>query len=279
MVRNGSNQIGQLHDKKNDALRELLPKAGGVMWAPYLGAGTGDSAVNFQFDHLFGGGSFAPNITLIDQTPRYSYADTISWTRGKHAFKTGAEFRIGSSKSTWTGTSGTGGAFNNVDTVPGVHGGELILSPVTGINSRNIPGLAGDATRGNQDRMENLLVFLSGSVGRVSQFRYINRPDQAQKEWNDPIKEPVRIRDIFQREWSFFFKDDWKVSNRLTLNLGVRWDYYGPPWEKSGLTATLRGNGDALFGISGRSFADWMRPGTRGDSEVWCPGSDRRSRA
>src|SRR5262249_29656251 len=43
------------------------------------------------------------------------------------------------------------------------------------------------------------------------------------------------------------------------------WDYFGVPWEKDGLTTALQGGGTALFGISGRSFANWMKPGVNGD--------------
>ncbi|MEJ7608380.1 MAG: TonB-dependent receptor, partial [Bryobacteraceae bacterium] len=31
--------------------------------------------------------------------------------------------------------------------------------------------------------------------------------------------------------WGFYFQDDWKVTNKLTLNLGVRYDFDVPRWE------------------------------------------------
>src|SRR5262249_10545339 len=51
----------------------------------------------------------------------------------------------------------------------------------------------------------------------------------------------------------------------LTLNLGVRWDWYGVPYVASGLTVAPVGGGSSAFGISGRDFTGWMNPGARAD--------------
>jgi hypothetical protein len=64
-----------------------------------------------------------------------------------------------------------------------------------------------------------------------------------------------------QREYSGYFKDDWKVSRSLTLNLGVRYEYYGPPFEANGKSAIPANGSAGAFGISGTSYADAFQPG------------------
>ena len=45
------------------------------------------------------------------------------------------------------------------------------------------------------------------------------------------------VRNYRMNDWSWFIADDWRVSPDLTVNLGVRHDYYGFPSEKNGFLA------------------------------------------
>ena len=59
------------------------------------------------------------------------------------------------------------------------------------------------------------------------------------------------IKHIRSNIYAFFVQDDYKLKPNLTLNLGLRWEYFGPLHEKDGLTSTaLLGSGvNTLTGL------------------------------
>jgi len=150
------------------------------------------------------------------------------------------------------------------DSFPQALGGELPLTPQAFPTTIVTGDLAGSsASNGNKRAFRDLLVFLSGSLGSMGQYRYINTSDAT--TWNDPQKENYLIRNTIMKEFSLFAKDDWKVTSDLTLNLGLRYDYYGVPFLGNGMTVGLTGGGGAIFGPS-VSYDNWFAPIKRGDS-------------
>jgi hypothetical protein len=198
---------------------------------------------------------------LFDTSPRYSIGDTVSWVKGTHSLRFGGEWRRANSESrgAWLFNPSN---FQWGDSFPEFQGGELPLTPDT--FDHVVGDIAGNAgSDGNQRAMRDMLIFLSGSLSQVKQVRYINSRDAT--TWNNPVEEPHMVRNTIMKEVSLFVKDDWKIRPDLTLNLGLRWDYYGVPYLANGMTVGLEGGGGAIFGPS-ESYDNWFTPIGPGDT-------------
>jgi hypothetical protein len=231
-------------------------------FAPGPGGPVSAGGTPFMIDTVLFGSNHIINETngsVGSTSPLWTYADNISWTRGAHGFKGGAEFRYGNSD-----------AWNSDEILPEIQLGPRTNAgvlgdyycpacgiPVNGIDTTTILGINAQDVQ----RVRDLLSDLSGSVANISEA-FSLKPDPKNIQWLDYANYYKKYRDFHQNEFMAFFKDDWKVSSNLTLNLGVRWEWYGVPYEAHGLMA--RPKGGNLFGLSGSSFADWYKPGERG---------------
>ena len=163
----------------------------------------------------------------------WSYADTLSWTRGTHAFRMGAELRLLRS-SGFSGAvfpTASGGAGDNT-------------SPL----ANDVAALTGRLATTNTNSA-NLLYLMAGSVNTASMLYWISSDDDVKNgTWQNLATNPRRERKQIANEYAFFYKDDWKVNRRLTLNLGLRYEYFGSPYIDGGYTAAVSDLGYGLFG-------------------------------
>jgi Carboxypeptidase regulatory-like domain len=212
------------------------------------------------------------NNTQGNKTSTYTFADTLSWTRSEHSFRFGGEVRMSRSD-----------AFSNPNVIPRTDAGAgdlpIVSSACTpacdfeGLLDTNVNYGAGDTNHfqdGNQTLIENLLLLHSGSMGNMNQFYFLQYGDRL-NNFESYSTEATRSRIWRQNEMALFFQDDWKMTRDLTVNLGLRWEYYGVPWEGRGLLpAPAPTNLAGAFGISGNSWSDWWRanPQTNGQPTV-----------
>jgi hypothetical protein len=162
--------------------------------------------------------------------PKVNY----SWIRGRQAFKAGFEMGI-------------------------IHTEVMDINPVYGLSaysgSFSKPscgqlGLTSNCTVANDSTSYNLADFIFGLPSQVQLANYL-------------------VGSYRQRQYFGYFQDDFRVSNKLTLNLGLRYEYATPRWERDNVLSNFDPATNSI--LIAKNGGTYDRTLVNPDSKDWAP--------
>ena len=203
-ARLGFNRIGTSRVQPYATDLSNIPRQFGIQDVPQVPYNGGLGSMFIAGLNTLGSNQFLPSVEYNSTT---QFTDNLTKIRGKHTLKTGLEFQHlkfsilqpPSGRGTWTfgGTNGYSISYTEVFNYSNGNTGpaQMLLTPIAG----TVPGAVN---------------FLGGATN-MNASNYANT-------------------DMGRNYWGLYFQDDWKATPKLTLNLGVRWEYFGQIVENYG---------------------------------------------
>jgi Carboxypeptidase regulatory-like domain/TonB dependent receptor-like, beta-barrel len=176
-----------------------IPATYGIQGIPQLHENGGLPAFGINGLQTLGSNAFLPSDEV---TSTFQLTDDLTKIYGKHTFKMGIEWqhvKFSTLQPPWSR-------------------GEFDYNG----NYTEIPGGVPSGDQGNTGRADFLLTPVAaqkggtiGYVGGTSEMYVSN----------------ISLTDNGKNYWGSYVNDDWKVTPKLTVNLGLRWDFFGLVFE------------------------------------------------
>jgi hypothetical protein len=145
--------------------------------------------------------------------PVDEFTDNLTLARGRHTVKFGFNFQ-NTTQAEYTDS----GIYPNI----------TLSRSFGNIPPASIGPDGAVISAANRQRFEDLYNTLLGRPASISQSFYSNL--QAFQPAGTP-----RVRNQVFRDYAGFVQDDWKIARRLTLNIGLRYELFGVPFEQNGI--------------------------------------------
>ncbi len=160
---------------------------------------------------MFGCTALGDSNSQARRAGTWSVIDHLSWIKGRHSIKAGFEFR-------YVYEDG----YDAFGTRPSV---DFTAFGNFGIPIVNCPGSCGSS-----ETLQTMAAALQGVVGLQNQTQYFNAAG---------TRTPTDFRQFVQHEYGYFVQDAWKIRSNITLNLGLRYEFDGVPFERGGNLSNL----------------------------------------
>ena len=179
----------------------------GITLPPYLIGGTYYSSPDAA--------ASASTLAQGRNTRTYSLQDNATWTHGRHTFKFGVFYQGDYVRSyDYTGTI----PIDNVG-IGSSNQSQYVLSAF------QLPGISPlDLNNAN-----SLLATLAGLLDNANQTFNVT------SQTSGFVPGAPYLRHFTYSNLAFYGQDEWKLTSRLTLTAGLRWDYYSPVNERDSL--------------------------------------------